>query len=197
MTPTSLETRLFRRSFDDGWLDVLIGIGLTATGLLWLTGVYAVAAIVPAVLFPFWKSGRKGIVEPRLGQVRFSAAQGEVTRRNLTGWFLFGAAILLTELAVLLALDKLNAPRLPGMSDIAVAIPVWLVAIGLLAGLMIGARRFIIYAVLAGSIGIAGISIGTDEPAYLILAAGSIVLGTGSVLLTHFLLTHPISDLAD
>lgn len=192
MSASLMEKRLFQHSFDDGWLDVLIGIGVTATGFLWLTGIFALGAVVPAVLFPFWKIGRKSLIEPRLGQVRFRAARSEETRRNLTGWFLFGAAVLLTELAVLLALDKLNAPRLPGMSDIAVAIPVWLVAVGLLAGLMIGARRFLVYAAGAGAIGIAGIVIGVDEPAHLILAAGLIVLGSGGILLVRFLRAFPM-----
>ena len=173
MPANPMERHLFQHSFDDGWLDVLAGTGLVAIGLVWLTGVYALGAIVPAILFPFWKLGRQRIVEPRLGRVRFSAARENETRRNLTGWLLVGAGALVTETVILLYLNKNGGSAIPGMTDIAVAIPVFLVGIGLLAGLMIGARRFIAYAVLAGAIGIGGIIAGIDDPAWLILAAGA------------------------
>ena len=100
MSSTPMEKRLFRRSFDDGWLDVLVGLGLTGIGVCWLAGAIALTAVVPAVLFPFWKIGREALVEPRLGRVRFSEARTEETRRSLTGWLVLGASVLVAEAAV-------------------------------------------------------------------------------------------------
>ncbi len=187
MSSTPMEKRLFRRSFDDGWLDVLVGLGLTGIGVCWLAGAIALTAVVPAVLFPFWKIGREALVEPRLGRVRFSEARTEETRRSLTGWLVLGASVLVAEAAVVFTLGNVASPAMTGVSDVAVAIPVGLIGIGLLAGLLVGARRFIAYSVLAFTVAVAGILGGVEDPAWLILAVGGIVLGSGLVMLFRLL----------
>ena len=44
---TPLTRALYRRSFDDGWLDVLVGLGLTLIGFAWLADQIVLGALVP------------------------------------------------------------------------------------------------------------------------------------------------------
>ncbi|MEZ5954955.1 MAG: hypothetical protein R3C13_11705 [Hyphomonas sp.] len=191
MSSGTLESRLFRRSFDDGWLDVLVGTGIALTGLFWILDWIAPSAAIPAVLIPFWKIGRDRIVEPRLGHVAFTAERKAETRRSLTGWAAFGVGVLALEICLIFLLPRQGGVRTDLLSNAAVAIPVLLIAVGLLAGLMIGARRFAVYAVLAGAVGFIGALLGIGEPGYLILSVGLVILAAGCGRLFRFLQTHP------
>ncbi|MEZ5967627.1 MAG: hypothetical protein R3C00_01005 [Hyphomonas sp.] len=195
MSSGSLESHLFRRSFDDGWLDVLVGAGIVLIAASWIADAYAIGAVVPAVLYPFWKSGRQKLVEPRLGAVQFAKARVAETRRNLAGWLAFGAGVLAIELLVLVFGRRAGMTGLPALTNAAVAIPAILIGIGLLAGLLVGARRFVAYSVLAFAIGIAAAARGFDRPAWLILAIGAVILSAGIVMLARFLTTHPVAGL--
>ncbi|MAK63831.1 MAG: hypothetical protein CMF75_03655 [Maricaulis sp.] len=183
---TPLTRALYRRSFDDGWLDVLVGFGLTLIGCFWLIDQVVLGALVPAVLFPFWTIGRKKLVEPRLAAPSFGAPQTARTRRALTGWVLFGAGVGLTELAFVFFL------RTTGESTtLAVAIPAILVGTGLFSGLIIGARRFLVYGLLAIGTGLVGGWAGVEQPGWLLVLAGLPVLVAGLVLLVRFFRDFP------
>ncbi|MEZ5998012.1 MAG: hypothetical protein R3B98_04900 [Hyphomonas sp.] len=190
MSSDTLESRLFRRSFDDGWLDVLVGSGIVLIGLSWLADMVAIGAVIPAALFPFWKAGRQKLIEPRQGSVAFGETRQAETRRSLAGWAAFGAGVLALELCLFL-LQHRGILAMPQMADMIVGLPALLVGVGLLAGLMIGARRFAVYAALAGAIGIAGAMMNVGDPGWLILAIGLVILAAGTAMLVHFLATRP------
>jgi hypothetical protein len=185
-----LTRKLYRRSFDDGWLDILVGLGLALIGLAWLADQVVVGALVPAVLAPFWTIGRRALVEPRLASPQFGTAQQAETRRALTGWVIFGAGIGLTELAFLFFVNR-GGSGLSGFGDLVVGMPVMLVGLGLFAGLILGARRFVAYAVFAIALGLTGASVGVAQPGLLILLSGGVVLACGIALLVRFLAHHP------
>ena len=187
---TPLTRALYRRSFDDGWLDVLVGLGLTLIGLAWLADQIVLGALVPAVLAPFWTIGRRTLVEPRLASPQFGTAKQAETRRALTGWVIFGAGVGLTELAFLVFVNR-GGTGLSGLGDLAVGIPAMLVGLGLFAGLILGARRFVAYAVFAIGLGLAGAWAGVERPGLLILLSGGLVLACGGALLARFMARHP------
>lgn len=187
---TPLTRALYRRSFDDGWLDVLVGVGLTLIGCFWLIDQVVLGALVPAVLFPFWKIGRQKLVEPRLAAPNFGVSQTAQTRRALTGWVLFGAGVALTELAFVVFV-KTTWSAAGGSTDFAVAIPAILVGTGLFSGLIIGARRFLVYGLLAIGTALGGSWAGVEQPGWLLVLAGLPVLIAGLVLLVRFFRDFP------
>ncbi|MEP3074362.1 hypothetical protein [Maricaulis sp.] len=183
---------LYRRSFDDGWLDVLTGLGLVLIGLAWLADQIVLGALVPAALAPFWTIGRRALVEPRLSSPQFGSAQQAETRRALTGWLIFGAGVGLTELAFLIFVNR-GGTGLGGVGNVAVGIPAILVGLGLFAGLMLGAKRFAAYGLFAIGLGLAGAWTGTDRPGLLILLSGVLVLACGGALLARFMMRYPMT----
>lgn len=187
-----LTRALYRRSFDDGWLDTLTGLGLVLIGLAWLADQIVLGALAPAVLAPFWTIGRRGLIEPRLASPQFGSAQQAETRRSLTGWLIFGAGVGLTELAVLIFVNR-GGTGLGGLASMAVGIPVMLVGLGLFAGLILGAKRFAAYGLFAIGLGLAGAWTGVDRPGLLILLSGVPVLACGGALLARFMMRHPAS----
>jgi len=193
---TPLTRALYRRSFDDGWLDVLVGLGLTLIGVAWLADQIVLGALVPAVLAPFWTIGRRKLVEPRLASPQFGTDRQAQTRRSLTGWAIFGAGIALTELAFLVFVNRSGA-GLTGLGDLAVGIPAILVGIGLLAGLIVGAKRFLAYGVVATGLGLAGAWAGVERPGLLILLSGAFVLACGVALLARFMARYPADGTHD
>ena len=196
MTTLPLEHALLRRSFDDGWLDILVGTGLIAIGTAWLLDAVIAGAAIPAILVPVWLAGRKSIVEPRLAQPRFRDTQLQAKRRDLTGWFILGAAVLLAEIAVVFSAHKAGAADFALLSEFAVGIPAALVAVGLLAGLVASARRFILYSLAAFGIAASGALLQSEAPGLLIALCGVLPLVSGGVLMLRFLSRHPLTERA-
>lgn len=196
MHVTPLENAPFSESFDDGLLDVLVGLGLIAIAGSWIAGIIPLGAIAPAVMIPFWKLGRDRLVHPRAPAPAFTAARRAQTQRTLSGWLVFGAGVLLAEIGVFLFARPIG-PTAVALQDAIVGVPALLIGLGLLAGLIVGARRFIAYAVLAAAIGVAGAVMRVDEPGWLILAIGVAIFACGAIFLTRFLhrpLIGPFDD---
>lgn len=193
MPTLPLENALHRRSFDDGWLDLLVGAGLAAIGVLWIFGAIVFAAAAPAILIPLWIAGRNSFIAPRMATARFRSGREEANRRAFGGWVLLGVGALVAVAVVAGMLRVSGAPVIANARDWAVALPNVLIGFGLLAGLALGARRFIVYAVLALALGAAGVLIGVGEPGYLIAAAGVPVLLCGAVMLGRFMRAHPLN----
>lgn len=191
---TPMEKALYRRSFGDGWIDILTGLGLTGVGLCWISGQIALTALVPAVLIPFWAIGRRSLVHPRLETPEFREGFRKAGEIRLTGWAIFGAVVFLTELVIFVAASRQGGDAPALARDYAVALPMLLIAIGLLAGLMIGARRFLAYAAAALLIGGTGAWLQVEEPGLLIAALGCVILLTGLGLLIRFVRAYPLES---
>ncbi|NVJ69975.1 MAG: hypothetical protein HWE08_06460, partial [Alphaproteobacteria bacterium] len=56
---SKMEGLLTRQFFDDGLLDMFVGVGLALIGIAWLSGLLALGAIVPAVMMQYWKPLRQ------------------------------------------------------------------------------------------------------------------------------------------
>jgi len=197
MTIQPLQHELFRRSFDDGWLDLIVGLGLAGIGAAWMMDYVVAGAAIPAILVPLWLAGRKSIIEPRLAQPRFREGQRQAMRRNLSVWLILGVAVLLTEAVIVFAVSQSGILGLSNAADVAVGIPAALVALGLLAGLLTGARRFLAYALAGVAIAAAGIFTGSDTPGLLIALCGTLPLLAGIILLSRFMQHHPVTETGD
>ena len=197
MPVSQLENTLYRRSFDDGWLDVLVGLGIAAIGASWIADIIPLGAVAPAILIPFWETGRERFVFPRMAQPSFRGQRHDASRKSLIGWFIFGAGVLLTEITIFFYARQTGHPLFDNAQNIIVALPVILIGVGLLAGLMIGAKRYIGYAIMAFTIGGIGIATQTEEPGYLILAAGLVILLAGTAMLIRFMRKYPLNESPD
>lgn len=179
-----LERRLFRQYWDDGLLDVFSGVGVLGLGICWAVGLVAVGAVVPALLVPLWVPFRRRFVEPRAGMVEFADQRVDQNRRGLAGSALIG----LVALAAVAALAFWAAPNPAGpLRAMAPALPALLLGLmAVVAGLILGLPRFVVYAGLFAVAGL-GVAVTDSRPEVAILAVGLLVLASGAWRMSRFL----------
>lgn len=187
----SFEESVFRSRFDDGLLDVLVGLGISLLGGFWLIPDLAgLSGVAPALLIPFWPILRKRITEPRIGQVEFSPPRRADTKRGLRGILVTGmGAFLLGVVVFAIALrggmDTLRpiVPMVPGI----------ILAVGLaLGGAMVKAPRFFAYSAWMLAVSVLMGALLRFHPGAHMLTGGLLILVSGTVLLTQFLRKNPV-----
>jgi len=193
MKAQSLEGQLYTGQFDDGLLDLFVGMGLLGTGIVWLTDLPAFTGVVPAVLIPLWIAVRKRFTEPRLGSVRFRAERQRTERRWLAWMLVAGAGVLGIVLAGFVWTLRGAAPsgRLQALVPL---LPGFLIGVGLvLVGAMLGAVRFAAYAV--GLLVVAAVTTGLGgEPGVYLAAAGGLLCAWAGAVVARFMASHPVLD---
>jgi len=183
--PDAMETALYRSFWDDGLLDLLVGVALLAIGTAWSCDLVALGAVAPAMLVPLWAPLRAKLIEPRAGYVEFSLRRRERTARGLRSVLLLGTAVLALGIGgYVIARNGLSHPD---AGRLVAGLPGALLALGgaIVAGLT-GARRFLLHGLvlLCASIGAVSLAAG---PAWPMLIGGATVALTGGILLARFL----------
>jgi hypothetical protein len=188
MSKESLESELYTRRFDDGLLDLCIGIGLLAIGLLWLFGQVALTGAMPALMIPVWLGLRKRITEPRMGRVQFSRTRRRSERHGLLAALGLGLGALVLILAAVVWLRDGAAQAGAALAPL---IPALLVGLGLvIVGALTGARRFAAYAAALVALAALVTSVSEEPGLSLALGGGLLCLWAGGIV-TRFVRTHP------
>lgn len=187
---SKMEGLLTRQFFDDGLLDMFVGVGLALIGIAWLSGLLALGAIVPAVMMPFWKPLRQKLAEPHIGTVDFSDSHKNKGKEALTKWVAFGIVVLVVEVSALFAFNRVSLSSLDFLKDLVPALPSVLIAIPLTAtALYLKIGRFALYGTLSVFFGFillvdTGINL---EPGHAILFTGVCTALIGFGAFRHFL----------
>jgi len=190
---SSLENELYTGRFDDGLLDLFIGLGLVGVGVTWMTNSPALSALVPAVLIPLWIALRRQVTEPRLGRVSFSADRRATERSRAARAVSLGTGVLALVVLAQLGLRR-GAVAPPSWTSLAPLIPAALLVVGLvLVSLMVGARRFLIYAAALLVVAFLATRFGAEPGTYLTLAGALLSVWAGG-LVARFLAAHPNLD---
>ncbi len=178
---TSLESRLFRRYWDDGLLDLLAGIGVAGIGVFWTLDLVAVGAAVPAMLAALWGPLRRRFIEPRLGLVEFSDERDRHSRHLALGGIALGAGVLAVFAAIWLA-----APEAPDLLRLlAPGLPAFLLALlAAVSGLALGLPRFLTYAAVLSAAGFIVAALDA-EPGAAMIGAGGLIALWGSRLISR------------
>jgi hypothetical protein len=192
MGKESLERELYTGRFDDGVLDLCIGIGLLAIGLMWLVGQVALTGAVPALMIPVWLGLRKRITEPRTGRVEFSGGRRRTERTGLLAALGGGIGALVLVLAAVVWVRGGAADEEAGVAlALAPLIPALIVGLGLvIVSALIGARRFVGYAVALVALA-ALVSRWSAEPGFSLSLGGGLLCLWAGGLVARFVATHP------
>lgn len=186
----SLESEIYTSRFDDGLLDLLVGVGLLVLGLFWRVERPELGAAVPAILIPLWIALRRTFIEPRLGRVAFAPERRRLERGRLTAALALGAGLLAcAALAVVWARGAETGPVT--LRTFAPLLPALLLGLGfaIVSGL-IGARRFLTYAFVLVALG--GITAWRDgEPWIYMTLGGGLLAVWAAALVARFLASHP------
>jgi MFS family permease len=190
----TIENQVFRTYWHDGLLDVFGAVAVLAIGVFWIAELHVFGAIVPAMLVPLWGPFRQRFVEPRLGLVEFSE---ERERRNTNRLWLVvmgGAVAFALVMALYFLRTRLGVN--PSVSLIA-GLPALLLA--LLAGItafLVSTLRFLVYAALLATAGIAGAIFGL-EPGNILVIAAVPMLVIALAVLVRFVRNNPIEGASE
>jgi len=190
----AVEQKVFRISINHGWWDIYLGLLLLAIGASALLddfgkGEYDLWLMLPILILFF--VGRRYLIEPRLGKVRYGP-QRRASLRIIAG--LTGLAVLL---GLALWLISAAAMRIPAGS----LLPVVLFAVLALGGFGLAAyllrlpRLYLygfLYALAFVALELTGIKVIRTLPA---LAGGLVILTVGLVYLARFLRQTPLPDI--
>ncbi len=185
-----VENATYFARFNDGLLDLFIGISLLWIGAswLWFEDLAAFAGLLPALVATPFATWRSRFLRDRGGYVRFSGARRRWERRNLEIFLGIGTAVagLLLLLLVILREPGREAAQwlAPGLIALIIA-----AMVGLLAAVS-RLPRLSWYALLLLLGGLSAAALNTNPGAPL-LPAGLVITGWGAVLLSRYLKAHP------
>ena len=197
----SIDQKTYLFDSRDGLLDIFTGSVLLVFGIGMLTGITWLAAILPALLYPFWQSAKQRIAAPRLENLpeigeQLESAQASRNRSPVSGVI----ALLVGSLVMGLLFFALFAS-----GDYAPQVQAWIrsnfpLAFGgfislLLAALALifRAARFLLYA--AASLTLFVLSQLHFLPLeYAMITTGGLIFIAGWVVFVRFLNTYPPQD---
>ena len=184
----SIEREAFRSFWNDGLLDVMLGLAVLLIGISWWQNIAVLGAVFPAVCVSIWFPLRKRLIEPRMGYVEFSGPR-EVMARSFKfglGGFFAGTMMLGVMIYVLL-----NNDILPPAAEWIAGFPLLLIAIpAVLFALFTQCKRFAVYALVLFISGVEMVIQGW-EPHVGLIASGVFILVVGMFILLRFLGNHP------
>jgi len=182
------EREAFRSFWDDGLLDVTVGLIVLVVGLSWWQHVAFIGAVFPAVCISLWSPLRKWLVEPRMGYVEFRGSRNLEVRSIRFGLMSFVTGVLL--FGAVLALFR-TRDSMPGADEWTAGFPLALVGLPVIfVAVFTNCRRFAAYALallLAGAV----VVMQGQDPHVGLMAGGSLITVTGLVVLARFLRRYP------
>jgi hypothetical protein len=185
----SLEKAAFRSFWNDGLLDLMLGIAILVVGLSWWQDMAVFGALFPAVCVSLWHPLRKRLVEPRMGYVEFSGGRNVKVRGFRFGLIAFFTGTMMLG-AVIFMLWKAGSMSRP--TDWIAGFPLILIGIPVLFfAAFTQCWRFYLYAALTLLAGAQVVLQGLDPHAGLI-ASGIVITICGAVVLGRFLVRYPV-----
>jgi hypothetical protein len=179
----SPEGRLFQAYWDDGLLDLVGGVAVLLIGVGYLIEQILAEILVVPLGLAAWMILRARIVEPRAGYVKLSQSRRERSGRELAATVGVGIGMLVLCAVLVLKVrggDVDLARWVDGLPALLIALPV------LVAGALIRARRFSVYAAVFVLGAVSSVLMGF-APGAPLMVGGAVVGAVGATLLARFL----------
>jgi len=192
-----IERKAYMSYHQDGLLDIVIAVYILGFSLgIWLdmTWEFGIGLTLPAVLIaivlPVWIAAKRKITLPRIGYVNFGIRGTNklfaiflgLMVAGLGAFFAFTLAVSQGGSREWLDIIFQNGLLVLGIGSLAVC---------LLFGYSMGLKRLYAYGVISLTVLVIGHFTGIFF-AYILLALGSIVMGTGVTLLINFVKKYPL-----
>lgn len=174
--------------YDDGLLDIFLGLVLFAVGVVMLADYPAFAGIAPALLYPILLTAKKSITAPRLqpDDIPPTQAKRRQTRSMMIGVTL---ALILALLAGLL-LFAMGVRDWSIWSYLMDAGLVIVAGVLVLWGFQSGAKRLVVYGGLLLVARISSLWVEVPFPYYIVALGGAVSL-IGLAVMIRFIQEHP------
>jgi len=186
-----LERTVYRSRWQDGLLDLLMGLGVLVLGWSWRSGNLWIGLLLLPLLASAWKPLRVSVVVPRIGHARFGRPWWLRKGDGTQGAAIFGMGVVTFFLAQHVLSARSAGVGGDWMADWVGSLPsAALVLLALATAMVLDLRRFLFYAIVVLGAGSVGEWTGAG-PATQILMAGAVIFSIGLALFAHFLLAHP------
>jgi len=189
-----LEQKAYLSYHQDGLLDLIIGAVILGLAINETTDS-SIGAFVAILLSITYVPLKRRITFPRLGYVKFHVKRGGVNML-LAGVVVTGVLVL-SLVATVLFLRPGTSSSSPFLTALRRGPALFYALLGFigfgLAGLVLGLRRLLIYAVLSSAIMVGGHVLNLPLWAPFLLLGGAI-LATGTVLLVSFVRRYPVAE---
>jgi hypothetical protein len=189
-----IEKHAYITIWEDGLIDIFVGLALVVIGTFWLSRDSAYGALVAPVLVPFWTVARNRISEPRRGIVKLSAERVAKESRKLAGLVLFGVATLTVGIVWYVIGRRGGSQAADWAAHIVAGLPATLLAVPvIIVAFAHGLNRFLIYAALLLASAVAVVLLDL-RPGWGFMPAGIACLVIGGAILSRFIRTYPLTD---
>ncbi len=189
-----IEERVYQSIWEDGLIDIFVGLALFLIGVFWIGQDSAYGSFVAPVLVPFWVAARKRISEPRIGVVNFSTERVSKENKKLLGLFLFGVLTLALGVGWYVLGPPGGTIRPQGVVSITAGLPAALLAIpAVIVAFAFGLSRFFAYAFVLFVSAVPVIFFDL-RPGWAFLPSGVFAVIVGASLLARFVRKYPITD---
>ncbi len=178
--------------WNDGLLDLFVGLALFLIGVLWVTQDSAYGSFVAPLMVPVWIAARKRISEPRMGVVNFSADRVAKESKKLLALVLFG--VLTFVIGIFWYFFGSHGDSLATLRDlnIVAGLPAALLAVpAIIVALAFGLGRFLAYAVMLVVSALPVVYLDL-HPGWAFIPSGFLGMGVGSTLLFRFVRKYPV-----
>ncbi|MCP4308924.1 MAG: hypothetical protein GY788_29450 [bacterium] len=182
-----LEKRRYGAAYEDGLIDVFVGVSLIWIGGMWLLlpdYLSGAVALVALLISPVM-GRRRRLVEARTGYVKFTEPRRQRERRiYTTAGFLFAGFMLLARPLGSLRADDIDWAVGPD------TFITWLLAlVAVVLGVLVGGKRMFAYATALTATG--AIAVMVDVPfGWPLLISGAAITLTGGAMTRRFVKQH-------
>jgi len=188
-----LEERVYHSIWEDGLIDIFVGLALFLIGLFWVSQDSAYGSFVAPILVPLWAVARKRISEPRMGVVILGPQRMLKEKKKLLGLFLFGVFTFTLGIGWY-ALEPSGGEAPSWVANSIAGLPAALLAVpAIIVAFAFGLGRFFVYALilLVSAIPVVVLDL---RPGWAFIPSGVFCLVVGASLLAGFLRKYPLAD---
>ncbi|MBU7016180.1 MAG: hypothetical protein HXS44_01630 [Theionarchaea archaeon] len=195
MNIKELERKAWTAYFDDGLLDITVGIFVFTFGL-GMTTRYTYLAVLSWMVIFFFAAAKKSVTLPRVGLVKFSPERVERLKLEKSFYILFFTVTAFVGLAFFMVLTTGIPQSVKSLvGNLALLAYELIIVIGIcFVAYWKQIRRFYGYAGFSLAAIILGYIMGGTQPwvgAYQFIATGTVILIAGVVVLAKFLRKYP------
>jgi len=188
-----IERKAYQTIWDDGLIDIFVGLALFLIGVFWVSQGSAYSTFVAPVLVPFWVVARKRFSEPRTGVVHFSTERLAKENKKLRLLFLFGVFTFVIGVAWYFVARENGLFAAPPDTNFVAGLPAALLAIpAIIVAFAYELKRFFVYAavLLISALPVILLDL---HPGWAFIPGGFLCIGAGSTLLFRFMCKYPLS----
>lgn len=185
------ESKAYQSLWNDGLVDLCLGIGILTLAASWITHHAVFGAILPALMVPLWHAARRVITEPRAGYVELNAERTGQLRLNHAVLAGLGVVALMMGIGLYLLVTRSQGAGLDLSWSFIPALPALLLSIAtFVVAVLYKVPRFYFYGAVLLLSGLLGGLIGL-RPGWHFVVPGLTITGFGTVLLISFLRRNP------